>query len=407
MLYIEPGAIVTPEGLLEDRAVLVDGERIVAVDYASRMPCPAGARRLEAARLLLAPGFIDLQVNGAFGSDFTNEPGAIWEAAALLPMYGVTSFLPTIISSPRETVDMAQDVICEGPPAQFRGATPLGLHLEGPFLNPAKRGAHNPAHLRLPDTMETQSWTPDRGVRLVTLAPELPGAPEMIEMLVARGVVVSAGHSLANYEQGIAGINAGVTYGTHLFNAMPSLDHREPGLVGALLGDGRITAGIIADSIHLHPSIVALAWKAKGPYGMSLVTDAMAALGMPGGTYKLGDQEVIVAGGAARLADGRLAGSVLTLDQAVRNLVNFAGCRPFDAIATVTTVPASLLGMANSRGRVAPGFRADMVLLDSDLRVVETLVAGDIAYSTRADIEMANQGRKAGKENVWHSGTKY
>ncbi|HEX9991073.1 MAG TPA: N-acetylglucosamine-6-phosphate deacetylase [Chloroflexia bacterium] len=385
MLYIEPAAIVTPEGLLEDRAVLVDGERIVAVDYASRLPCPAGARKREAAGLSLAPGFIDLQINGAFGSDFTNEPGAIWQAAALLPRYGVTSFLPTIISSPRERVEIAQAVICEGQPPGFRGATPLGLHLEGPFLNPAKRGAHNPAHLRLPDTAEAQGWTPDRGIRFVTLAPELPGALGMIEMLAARGIVVSEGHSLANYEEGIAGINAGIRYGTHLFNAMPVLDHREPGLVGALLGDGRVTVGLIADGIHLHPSMVALAWKAKGPSRLSLVTDAMAALGMSDGIYKLADQDVIVAGEAARLADGRLAGSVLTLDQAVRNLISFAGCSPCDAISTVTTVPASLLGMADSRSQIAPGSRADMVLLDGGLRVVETLVAGEVVYSTRAD----------------------
>lgn len=385
MLYIEPKAIVTPEGLLEDRAALVDGERIVAVDFTSRLSCPPGARRLQANDLLLAPGFIDLQINGAFGNDFTDEPGTIWEVASLLPRYGVTSFLPTIISSPRERVVIAQDAICEGPPPGFRGATPLGLHLEGPFLNPAKRGAHNPTHLRLPDMAKAQSWAPDKGIRLVTLAPELPGAHEMIAMLVARGIILSAGHSLATYDQGVAGINAGITYGTHLFNAMPVLDHREPGLVGALLGDGRIIVGIIADGIHLHPSLVALIWKAKGPLRISLVTDAMAALGMPVGTYKLGDQDVIVGGEVARLADGTLAGSVLALDQAVRNLIKFAGCPPFDAISTVTAVPASLLRMENSLGRIAPGFRADMVLLDSDLRVVETLVAGDVVYSTRGD----------------------
>jgi N-acetylglucosamine-6-phosphate deacetylase len=384
MLYLEPAAIVTPEGLLEDRAVLVDGARIVAVDYTSRLSCPEGARRVQAVGLLLAPGFIDLQINGAFGNDFTNEPGTIWEVGSLLPRYGVTSFLQTIISAPREKVVTTQEVICNGAPPGFQGATPLGLHLEGPFLNPAKRGAHNPAHLCLPDTAEAQNWTLDRGVRLVTLAPELPGAHEMIEMLVERGIIVSAGHSLASYEQGVAGIDAGITYGTHLFNAMPTLDHREPGLAGALLGDDRVTVGIIADGIHLHPSMVELVWKAKDPLTLSLVTDAMAALGMPEGTYKLGDQDVIVQGAAARLADGRLAGSVLTLDQAVRNLVDFAGCRPYEAISTVTTIPASLLRMADSRGRIAPSFQADMVLLDSDLHVVETFVAGEVVYSTWA-----------------------
>jgi N-acetylglucosamine-6-phosphate deacetylase len=386
MLYIEPAAIVTPEGLLEEHAVLVDGERIVTIDYASRLACPEGARRLEANGLLLAPGFIDLQINGAFGNDFTSDPGTIWGVASLLPRYGVTSFLPTIISSPCESVAAAQDAICKGAPPGFKGAVPFGLHLEGPFLNPAKRGAHNPAYLRLPDTLEAQSWTPDRGVRLVTLAPELPGAFELVETLVARGIIVSAGHSLASYEQGVAGVDAGITYGTHIFNAMPVLDHKEPGLVGALLGDDRVTVGVIADGIHLHPGLVALIWKAKCPLRVSLVTDAMAALGMADGTYMLGDQEVLVGDTAARLADGRLAGSVLTLDQAVRNLVAFAGCRLHEAISTVTTVPASVLGIASSHGRIAPGLRADMVLLDSDLRVVETLVAGEVVYSTRANV---------------------
>jgi N-acetylglucosamine-6-phosphate deacetylase len=388
VLYIEPEAIVTPEGLLEKHAVLVDGERIVAVDYASRLPRPAEARRLDADGLVLAPGFIDLQINGAFGNDFTNDPGTFWQVASLLPRFGVTSFLPTIISSPRETIAAAQAAICEGPPPGFKGAVPLGLHLEGPFLNPEKRGAHNPAYLRLPDSAEAQSWTLDRGIRLVTLAPELPGAREMIEMLAARGIVVSAGHSLASYDEGIAGVNAGITYGTHIFNAMPVLNHREPGLAGALLFDDRVTVGIIADGIHLHPSLVALVWKAKGSLRVSLVTDAMAALGIPAGTYNLGDQGVTVADGAARLADGRLAGSVLSLDQAVRNLVAFTSCQPYEAITTVTNVPASLLGVENSHGRIAPGLQADMVLLDSELRVVETVVAGEVVYSTRAESQV-------------------
>ena len=385
MLYIEPESIVAPGGLLEDSAVLVDGNRIVAVGPTSELPCPGDARRLEADSLLLAPGFIDLQINGAFGRDFTADPSTIWEVAALLPRYGVTSFLPTIISSPRETTTCAQEVLAQGPPAGFRGATPLGLHLEGPFLNPAKRGAHDAAHLIMPNPAVAESWTPHAHIRLVTLAPELPGAIELIEILVARGIVVSAGHSLASYEQGVAAIETGITYGTHLFNAMPPLDHREPGLVGALLAHKGLSVGVIADGVHLHPSLVELIWKVKGPSGVSLVTDAMAALGMPPGNYRLGNQDVIVDGAEARLPDGRLAGSVLSIDGAVRNLVKFADCRPVDALSTVTIVPASMLRLENSRGRIAPGFLADMVLLDSDLRVVQTVVAGDVVYSTRSE----------------------
>jgi N-acetylglucosamine-6-phosphate deacetylase len=376
MLYIEPKSIVSPPGLLKDSAVLVDGDRIVSVGPSSAIPCPASALRLKAGGLLLAPGFIDLQINGAFGSDFTADPHAIWDVASLLPRYGVTSFLPTIISSPREVTTCAQKVLAQGLPAGFKGAIPLGLHLEGPFLNPEKRGAHDAANLTSPDPSIAANWAPAGNVRMVTLAPELPEAIDLVRTLAGRGVIVSAGHSMATYEQGAAAIEAGITYGTHLFNAMAPLDHREPGLAGALLADPAVTVGLIVDGIHLHPEIVALIWKVKGPNRVSLVTDAMAALGMPPGTYRLGERDVSVQGAEARLPDGRLAGSVLSLDEAVRNLVKFTGCTLLDALSTVTTVPASLLGMESSRGRIAPGCIADLVLLDSNLRVVQTVVAG-------------------------------
>jgi N-acetylglucosamine-6-phosphate deacetylase len=380
MLYIKPASILTGTSVLADSAVLVEGEQIVAVGSAREVPCPPEARRLAADDLLLAPGFIDLQLNGAFGHDFTSDPSTIWEVAARLPRYGVTAFLPTIITSPPETVAAAQEVIRRGPPAGFVGAVPLGLHLEGPFLNPQKRGAHNPAYLRLPDLPSVARWSPESGVRLVTLAPELPGALDAIRALRARGVVVGASHSMATAEEGQAGIEAGVTYGTHLFNTMPPLDHREPGLAGALLADSSVTAGVIADGVHLHPQVVALIWQVKGRGNVSLVTDAMAALGISPGSYRLGDQEVTVDGTMARLPDGRLAGSVLSLDQAVRNLTRFTGCEPVEAISAVTSVPAALLGLASSHGRIAPGSRADLVLLTPDLQVVATVVAGREAY---------------------------
>jgi N-acetylglucosamine-6-phosphate deacetylase len=382
MLYINPASMLTGASVLTDSAVLIEGEQIVAAGSAGEVPCPPEARRLAADGLLLAPGFIDLQLNGAFGHDFTSDPSAIWEVAAHLPRYGVTAFLPTIITSPPETIAAAQKGLREGPPTGFVGAVPLGLHLEGPFLNPEKRGAHNPAYLRLPDLSSVEGWSPERGVRLVTLAPELPGALDIIRALRAHGVVVGASHSMATAEEGQAAIEAGVTYGTHLFNTMPPLDHREPGLAGALLADPRITAGVIADGVHLHPQVVALIWQVKGAAGVSLVTDAMAALGMPSGSYKLGDREVTVDGTTARLADGRLAGSVLSLDQAVRNLTRFTGCEPGEAVSTVTSIPAALLGLASSHGRIARGSRADLVLLTPDLEVAATIVAGREAYVT-------------------------
>jgi N-acetylglucosamine-6-phosphate deacetylase len=385
VLYIRPKAILTPGGLLEDSAVLIEGDRVVAVGPSEEVQCPPGARQLLGDGMLLTPGFIDLQINGAFGSDFTADPSSIWRVGALLPQYGVTAFLPTVITSPLETVAAAQEVVRREPPPGYAGAVPLGLHVEGPFLNPEKRGAHNPAYLRQPNLPDIEGWSLERGVRLVTLAPELPGARELISALRSRGVIVSAGHSAATFEQAHAGIEAGITYGTHIFNAMPPMSHREPGLAGALLADPGVTVGVIADGVHLHPGLVALIWRALGPRQLSLVTDAMAALGMPPGDYTLGDRHVTTDGKAVYLAgpgaERRLAGSVLSMDQAVRNLVQFTGCTPAEAVPAVTSVPASLLGLSSSHGRVAPGCRADFTLLDDELRVVATVIAGEVAYS--------------------------
>lgn len=382
MLYIEPTSILTPQGHLGGGAVLVDGGRIVAVGAAGDVACPPDATRVPAAGYILAPGFIDLQINGGFGFDFTADPSTMWEVASHLPRYGVTSFLPTIISAPLDRVSAAQRVIAQGPPPRFSGATPLGLHLEGPFLNHEKRGAHNPDYLRLPDLSLVSDWSPERGVRLVTLAPELPGALDMVMALSRRDVVVSAGHSMATYAQALAGIAAGITYGTHLFNAMAPPDHRRPGLAGVLLTDLDVRVGLIADGIHVHPSMVDLAWRALGPRHLNLVTDAMSALGMPPGIYRLGDRDVTLGNASARLADGRLAGSLLSLDQAVRNLVSFTHCPPEEALSTVTEVPAAVLGMGDARGKIAEGCIADLVLLRSDLSVATTIVAGEVVFAT-------------------------
>jgi N-acetylglucosamine-6-phosphate deacetylase len=382
LLYIRHATLHTPDTIIEDGAVLIEGQRLAAVGEANHVPCPPGARVMEAAGLLLAPGFIDLQLNGAFGCDFTAGPESIWAVGARLPQHGVAAFLPTIVTSPLERVAAAQRVLRDGPPAGYAGAAPLGLHLEGPFLNPARRGAHHPAHLRPPSAAAIADWSPENGVRLVTLAPELPGALDVVRTLRGRGVIVGAGHSLADAAEARAGLDAGITYGTHLFNAMPPLDHRAPGLAGVLLADERATVGLIADGVHLHPDVVTLAWRAKGPRRVNLVTDAMAALGMPPGRYRLGDFDVTVDANSARLDDGRLAGSLLRLDQAVRNLFAFTGCAPGEALRAVTAVPAGVLGLADERGQVAPGCVADLTVLTPDWRVAATIVGGQIVYST-------------------------
>ncbi|HMQ51927.1 MAG TPA: N-acetylglucosamine-6-phosphate deacetylase [Anaerolineae bacterium] len=380
MLFIQNATIYSPDQRIDKADILIDAGHIIDLGQTGQVARPVPAQLIDATDLLLVPGFIDLQLNGAFGHDFTANPERIWSVAADLPRFGVTSFLPTIITSRPETISTAQQVLAEQRPAGFRGAEPLGLHLEGPFLNPEKKGAHNPAYLRRPDPSLIADWAPAQGVRLVTLAPELPGALELVEQLVARGVVVSAGHSLADFDQARAGLAAGIAYGTHLFNAMPPLGHREPGLVGALLSDEQSVVGLIPDGIHVHPAIIKLIWAAKGSAGLNLVSDAMAALGMPPGRYSLNDFEVFVTETEARLADGTLAGSILPLDAALRNLIKFAGCSLSEALTTVTSTPAGLLGLSTQRGRIAAGLTADLVLLNREFQVVTTISTGKISY---------------------------
>ena len=380
MLYIYNATLYTPGAVVPSGAILVDGRRIVACGAAAELPPPAGAQMLDAGGNLAAPGFIDLQLNGAFGDDFTVAPKTIWRVAQGLPRWGVTSFLPTIITSPLAQVAQAQAVLAAGPPSDWQGSIPLGLHCEGPFLNPQKKGAHNPNHLRLPSLAAVADWSPQQHVRLVTLAPELPGALPLIEALASRGVLVSSGHSMATYAQAQAGFAAGATYGTHLFNAMPTLEHREPGLAGALLTTLSQTSGIIPDGVHTHPAIIDLAWKLKGPARLNVVTDAMAALGMPPGRYLLGDQEVLVSEREARLPSGSLAGSVLSMDEALRKFIAYTGCALADALATMTSTAADLLGLGQERGRIAAGAYADLVLLTPDLRVWCTIVEGRLVY---------------------------
>jgi N-acetylglucosamine-6-phosphate deacetylase len=398
--------IITPARTISRGTVIVRDSKIEAVGPTTETAIPKNARRLDGRGLILVPGFIDLQFNGGFGVDLTHNPEHMWLVGQKLSRYGVTSFLPTIITSPLKTIRLAQKVWMQGPPANYNGPVALGLHLEGPFVNPGKRGAHNPAFLRPPSLQDVVSWTPEMGVRLVTLAPELLGSLDIIATLKQRGILVSAGHSMANFDQARHGITAGVRYATHLFNAMPALNHREPGLLGAVLADERVTIGLIADGKHFHPSLVKLVWHMTGDGRLNLVTDAMAALGMADGTYFLGDYRVTVTDGRATLPDRTLAGSILSLDQALRNLLNLTGCSQAEAIRTITTTPATLLGLSDKKGQIAPGYDADIVVMKPDFSVVATIVSGKLAY--RSDHPNWNMGdplgglrdRRSGEESI-------
>ena len=292
---------------------------------------------------------------------------------------GLRLFYQPLSPHPSQPSLALQEVIQAGPPKNYRGAAALGLHVEGPFLNPDKKGAHNPAHLRPPSVQDYVSLARSSGVRLVTLAPELPGSDPVIQGLIERGVVVSAGHSLATFQQAKAAFDQGIRYGTHLFNAMSPFNQFEPGLPGALLMDERPWVGLIADGIHVHPAVVQLVWKIAGKR-LTLITDAIAALGMPEGQYQIGDQAVFVRQGSARLQNGILAGSVLSLDQALRNLIDFTGCSLEEALSSTTVNPARLLGEDQTIGRLAPGMRADLNLLTHDLKVAMSICGGEVVY---------------------------
>jgi len=380
MLRISNATVFTPDRRIQDGAVLADGRWIVEVGTSHEVSWPESAQTLDASGLLLVPGFIELQLNGAFGHDFTSDPSSIWPVAKKLPRFGVTTFLPTIITSPLETIAAAQKAVAGSAVDAAGGAVPLGLHLEGPFLNSEKKGAHDAAYLRRPDLAAIDGWSPEQGVRLVTLAPELPGALELISALTDRAVVVSAGHSAASYVEAMSGIGAGIRYGTHLFNAMAPLHQREPGVAGAVLTDPRVVAGIICDGFHTHPAMVKLAWQALGGRRLNLVSDAIAALGMLPGRYSIGHSRINVDDTCARLLDGTLAGSIVGLDGALRNLLAFTGCALEEGLQTITTTPASVMGLGANRGTIAPRHLADLVLLTPDLQVHTTVVAGKVVY---------------------------
>jgi len=357
MTRLAAARVVTPQGVLEPGTVVIDGDRIVAVEPGDSSPAD------EAFGGTLAPGFVDLQVNGLGPVDVASADASTWaELDRRLVASGVTAWCPTLVSSPLDAYDAPLSAIAAA--AARDGAVPavLGAHLEGPFLGGAP-GAHRRDHVVPLDSDWLLAVCERWPVRIVTLAPELAGAADVVRALDARGVTVALGHSTASYEDAVAAVDAGARLVTHCFNGMAPLHHREPGLVGAALSDERLVVSLIADLVHVHPAALAIACRAKGRGGYVLVSDAVAWEG---------DSD------APRLADGTLAGSALMLDRAVANVVAHAGVSLVDAIDAASTAPARLVG-AYDRGRIEAGCRADLVLLDASLRVLGTWIGGEPA----------------------------
>ena len=366
-------------GALHERneadALLVEGDTITWVGR-GRPPRRPDEEIVTAAGEIIAPGFVDLQVNGFAGHDAAGGADAVAALSEALPATGVTAFLPTLISSPLGVA--ASFVAAVGSAAEAQGARVMGAHIEGPFLNPSFRGAHLRANLAEP-TPENVDVIEAARPRLVTLAPELPGALAAIERLHRAGVVVAAGHSGADFEQGRKAIAAGVRFATHIYNAMPPVHHRRPGIALALLLDPRVTTGLIADGEHVHPSVCEQLLRVKGAPRIALTTDQTGAAGAPPGNYMLSGREVVSDGKVVRLEDGTLAGSAATMPDLVRLIARLPGMNPARAIGMASTVPARVIG-EKRLGRIAEGAAADLVVLDSDLHVRLTMVRGLVKF---------------------------
>ncbi len=408
MLAFTAGRLLTPTDAVEHPLVLVEQGRVLEISARSGRQAPAGISVSDLGDGVIAPGYVDLHIHGSAGYDVMDDTAeALPAIEQLLARHGVTSYFPTTVSAPMDTTLRALERLADAIENRERErerqnaddkirALPLGVHLEGPFISPARRGVHPPENLLAPklSTFE-QFWQAARGrICMMTIAPELEDALEVIAEAARRGVCVSLGHSDADFEAAGRGIAAGARHATHTFNAMRPLDHRtvdhrtvdhraadhrtadhrSPGILGAVLTDRRVSADIIADGVHLDPAIVKLFAEAKGPEQTVLITDAISATGMPDGRYRLGSFEVDVRDGKC-MADGKLAGSVLTMDRAVRNLARFAEWDLPQAIAAASQNPARVARIAN-KGVLTVGADADFVVLSREGEVLRTFVGG-------------------------------
>ena len=364
--------VLTERGFKRDVCVVVEDGFIVAVLHGE----PPAGNLIDLDGGYLVPGFIDAQVNGGGGVLFNNDTSV--EAIAAIGRahrrFGTTGFLPTLISDDAEVMQRAiaatRDAIAQGVPGV------LGIHLEGPYLAPARKGTHDDAKFRVPDDAEIAMATSlDNGVSLLTLAPERVPA-DAIRAIVQRGGIVTAGHTAGNYDEIRAGIDAGITGFTHLYNAMTPVQGREPGAVGAALEDDDCWCGVIVDGVHVHPASLRVALAAKPRGKVFLVTDAMPMVGADDPSFDLYGETITAVDGVVRNAAGALAGSALDMASAVRNSVHLLGLPLDEACRMAAQYPAEFLGIGGERGRIAAGYRADLVLLDGEVRVRRSWIGG-------------------------------
>jgi N-acetylglucosamine-6-phosphate deacetylase len=368
--------------LVADPVVEIRDGFLVSIGSSADREIPAHIQRFDYPGAILAPAFFDIHIHGAAGHDVMEAtPAAMSAVSTFLAGRGTGSFLATTVTAPLDatlhSLENLAGLISTAASPGWNGSRPLGIHLEGPFLSHAKRGVHPPAYLLAPNiaTFDRLFDAAQGRIRLMTLAPELPEAPELAAHATARGVRVSLGHSNATSAETHPVIAAGACSATHTFNAMRPLDHREPGILGIVLSNDSLYAELICDGVHVDPALVKLWWRAKGATRAILVTDAMSATGMPDGEYQLGGFAVQVTHGRAT-ANGVLAGSILTLDQALCNFVAYTGTLVETALPLLTRNPATMTGLTDKTGSLAIGQSADLVVLDRSGKLQASIIGG-------------------------------
>ena len=380
---IENGMVITPSKTIEKGVVVFEDGKITAVDQRNQLEVPENAKVIDASGKIVAPGFVDIHVHGGKGRDVMDASyEAIEEIAKFLVSHGTTSFVPTTISAPRSGLLRTVKAVKAAMEKVTDGAEVLGIHLEGPYINLEKRGAHDADYVRHPSIDEFEEiWeASNHTVKIVTLAPELDGSNLLIQKLRELGILASIGHSNATYTQTVNAIKHGIQHATHMFNRMSGFDPREPGVVGAVLVHDELTAELICDSIHVHPAAMELLTRVKGSKKVVLVTDAIRAAGMPDGEYALGKQRIIVKDGVSRLESGDFAGSTLTMDSAVRNMTKLVGTPLQTAVKMATINPAVVINVDKNKGSLEPGKDADIVIIDDEINVHMTIAKGKIVY---------------------------
>jgi N-acetylglucosamine-6-phosphate deacetylase len=387
---ITNGKVVTPGGVIEDGIVLCEDAKIKFVGSSKDAAPEPNSQIVNAAGKFVMPGFIDTHFHGSSGDDvMANGAEGIRRISRALLKFGTTGFLATTIAARHEELMRTVEDTVAAEEEDALAAEILGLHIEGPYINVKFKGAQPEWGIRDPNFDECNQLLDAAAgrIKIMTIAPELPGGLEMIRLLSQAGVAASVGHSEADYDTALAAIEAGATRATHLFNAMSGVHHRKPGLAAAVLNEPGICAEMICDGVHVNPRMVALAWKAKGRDGMALVTDATAAQGVGDGVFTLGDFQIQVRGPLCTLMDGvTIAGSVLTMNRAAGNAVEFTGMNLIDAAHTASLIPARVCGVADRKGSIEAGKDADIAILNSDFSVSHTIRAGAVAYQTHTAV---------------------